>query len=183
MQSEETLQQLKNGNSANPFAEGIDEDAIDMSDEYAIMDITGKGKDIIAKILNKEGTTFIVHVGSMLKGGEVVTAITDNYIAFDNKGAKSYLYTGGTVREYEPESSFNGADKTPIAASGVINRNAAIKNVRGAVAAQTKNSGGKAAPAAPAESNNGSSDRPKRRTASTGGGSGIGSLGQGMFVK
>ena len=112
-----------------------------------------------------------------------MTAITDNYIAFDNKGAKSYLYTGGTVREYEPESSFNGADKTPIAASGVINRNAAIKNVRGAVAAQTKNSGGKAAPAAPAESNNGSSDRPKRRTASTGGGSGIGSLGQGMFVK
>lgn len=183
MQSEETLQQLKNGNSANPFAEGIDEDAIDMSDEYAIMDITGKGKDIIAKILNKEGTTFIVHVGSMLKGGEVVTAITDNYIAFDNKGAKSYLYTGGTVREYEPESSFNGADKTPIAASGVINRNAAIKNVRGAVAAQTKNSGGKAAHAAPAESNNGSSDRPKRKTASTGGGSGIGSLGQGMFVK
>ena len=67
LQSEETLQQIKNGNAANPFATGIEENAVDMSNEYAIMDITGKGKDIVAKILNKDGTTFIVHVGSMLK--------------------------------------------------------------------------------------------------------------------
>lgn len=132
MQNEDTINQLKSGNSANPFAEGIDENAIDMSDEYAIMDITGKGKDIIAKIINKDGTTFIVHQGSMLKGGEVVMAITDNYIAFDNKGVKSYLYTGGTVREYEPETSFNGADKTPVAAKGVVNNNNVVRNVRGA---------------------------------------------------
>ena len=98
----------------NPFAGDVPgKDAIDMAQEYAIMDITGKGKDIVAKIVNKEGTTFIVHKGSMLKGGEVVTNITETYIAFDNKGVKSYLYTGGSVLEYEPTKSFNNSDKTP----------------------------------------------------------------------
>jgi hypothetical protein len=49
----------------------------------------------------------------MLKGGEVVTNITETYIAFDNRGVKSYLYTGGSVLEYEQTKSFNGSDKTP----------------------------------------------------------------------
>lgn len=187
LQSEETLQQIKNGNAANPFAAGIEENAVDMSNEYAIMDITGKGKDIIAKILNKDGTTFIVHVGSMLKGGEVVTAITDNYIAFNNKGAKSYLYTGGTVREYEPEKSFNGADKTPMAAIGAVNRNAAVRNVRGAAVPATQGSNNQA----PANvANTGSSNRGSNSRSASGSSSSsapraanVHSLGQGMFVK
>ena len=111
--SEKRIQQYQSGD--NPFAdgEGISRDAIDMSEQYAIMDITGKGQDIVAKIVSKDGTTFLVHPGSMLKGGEIVTAITDKYISFDNKGVKSYLYTGGTVLEYEPTLSFNDSDKTP----------------------------------------------------------------------
>lgn len=118
IENEDRYKKLKEGNNANPFAtmqglNGIDENAIDMSKEYAIMDITGKGENIIAKIVNSEGTTFIVHKGSMLKGGEVVTAITDNYIAFDNRGVKSYLYTGGTVMEFEPTVSFNDSEKMP----------------------------------------------------------------------
>lgn len=118
IENEDRYKKLKDGNAANPFAaspglNGIDEDAIDMSKEYAIMDITGKGENIVAKIVNSEGTTFIVHKGSMLKGGEVVTAITDNYIAFDNKGIKSYLYTGGSVMEFEPTVSFNDSEKMP----------------------------------------------------------------------
>ncbi len=113
--AESRLRQAQS-DAENPFAEGSDapgRDAIDMAQEYAIMDITGKGKDIVAKIVNREGTTFIVHKGSMLKGGEVVTNITETYIAFDNRGVKSYLYTGGSVLEYEPTKSFNGSDKTP----------------------------------------------------------------------
>lgn len=100
---------------SNPFAdEGTPgKDAIDMSHEYAIMDITGKGDDIVAKIVSKDGTTFIVHKGSMLKNGEVVTSITDHYISFENDGVQSYLYTGGTVMEYEPLVTFNGSNKTP----------------------------------------------------------------------
>ena len=99
--------------AANPFNEEDKEDGPnkndkDMAQEYAIMDITGKGDDIVAKIINTDGKVFIVHKGSMLKNGEVVTAITDHYISFENKGVKSYLYTGNTIVEYEPEASFSG---------------------------------------------------------------------------
>lgn len=101
---------------SNPFSgDGTPgEDAIDMSRDYAIMDITGKGDDVVAKILSNDGKTFIIHKGSKLKNGEVVTSITDHYISFENNGVQSYLYTGGTVMEYEPMATFNGADKTPV---------------------------------------------------------------------
>ena len=147
------------------------------------MDITGKGKDIIAKIVSKDGTTFIVHKGSMLKGGEVVMAITNNYVAFDNKGVKSYLYTGGTVREYEPETSFNGADKTPVAGKEVVNNNAAVRNVRGA-SVDTKAAAGNKTPqpSAPAASSK-TNPQPVKRTVRTGSPANVSSLGQGMFVK
>ena len=110
LEREDEIKQL-----SNPFAEDgtPGKDAIDMSREYAIMDITGKGDDVIAKIVSKDGTTFIVHKGSMLKNGEVVTSITDHYISFENDGVQSYLYTGGTVMEYEPLVTFNGSDRTP----------------------------------------------------------------------
>jgi hypothetical protein len=95
----------------NPFGEsgeaGPSQLDVDLSQEYAIMDITGQGDDIVAKLVNIDGTTFTVHKGSMLKGGEVVSAITDTYISFESKGVKSYLYTGGSVREYEPAATFN----------------------------------------------------------------------------
>ncbi len=76
---------------ANPFANGdvIDENAVDMSKEYAIMDITGKGDNVVAKIVSQDGTTFMVRKGSVLKGGETVVKITDEVITFDNHGAKS----------------------------------------------------------------------------------------------
>ncbi len=90
--------------------EGPNKNDKDMSQQYAIMDITGKGDDIVAKIINTDGKVFIVHKGSMLKNGEVVTAITDHYISFENKGVKSYLYTGNTIVEYEPEASFSGTN-------------------------------------------------------------------------
>lgn len=105
----------------NPFAaaaamtitDDMDESAIDMSEEYAIMDITGHGDNIIAKIVNKEGTTFTVHKGSMLKGGEIVSTITDHYVGFEKNGVKSFIYTGGTVLEFEPTVAFNDSNKIP----------------------------------------------------------------------
>jgi len=177
--NEALIQQMKSGgNSANPFGEGsdIDENAVDMSDEYAIMDITGKGNNIVAKIVSKDGTTFIVHKGSMLKGGEVVTAITDNYVAFNNKGVKSYLYTGGTVREYEPAVSFNDADKTPEVARGVRN-NTVIRNVRGVgnTNTQAKKTRSSAVVKDTSESSSSSSSKGQN--------SGAVSLGQGMFMR
>ena len=91
-----------------------------MSKDYAIMDITGKGDDIIAKIVSNDGKTFIVHKGSKLKNGEVVTSITDHYISFENDGVRSFLYTGGTVMEFEPVVSFNDSGKTPAQAQKSI---------------------------------------------------------------
>lgn len=110
LEREDEIKQL-----SNPFSDNgtPSEDAIDMSKDYAIMDITGKGDDVIAKLVSRDGSTFIIHKGSKLKNGEVVTSITDHYISFDNNGVQSYLYTGGTVMEYEPMVTFNGSDKTP----------------------------------------------------------------------
>ena len=110
LEREDEIKQL-----SNPFSDNgtPGEDAIDMSKDYAIMDITGKGDDVIAKLVSRDGSTFIIHKGSKLKNGEVVTSITDHYISFDNNGVQSYLYTGGTVMEYEPMVTFNGSDKTP----------------------------------------------------------------------
>ncbi len=122
------------GSSDNPFAatEYIDEDTVDMSKEYAIMDITGKGDNIVAKLVSQDGTTFTVRKGSILKGGEVVVSITDKIITFENHGAKSYLYTGGTVMQYEPTEAFNDATKTPEVAVGAPVKVQEIRNVRGA---------------------------------------------------
>ena len=103
--------------NANPFAAaGVGNLAptphsVDISEEYAIMDITGKGDDIVAKIVNREGTTFTIHKGSVLKGGEVVLSITEKYIAFDSNGSKTYLYPGGSIMEYEPRATFTDSEK------------------------------------------------------------------------
>ena len=107
-------------------------DAIDMSSKYAIMDITGKGDDIIAKIVSVDGTTFIVRKGSMLKGGEVVKSITNHYISFDNNGVESFLYTGGSIMDFEPQDSFNGAEKMPLETEKKSIREE-VENVRGLV--------------------------------------------------
>lgn len=124
----------------NPFnkeeaEDGPNKNDKDLSKEYAIMDITGKGDDIVAKIINTDGKVFIVHKGSMLKNGEVVTAITDHYISFENKGVKSYLYTGNTIVEYEPEASFGGTGGEILATSST-DAEAAQEVVEDAVAAK-----------------------------------------------
>lgn len=115
-ESETRIQQMKSQATNNPFAQGnLDPNSAstDLSQEYAIMDITGQGDDVVAKLVSRDGTTFIVHRGSVLRGGETVLKITEKYIAFDKKGMKAYLYPGGTIMEYEPVNTFNEAEKTP----------------------------------------------------------------------
>ncbi len=116
LESEAKIQQLKDQAANNPFAQGnLDPNSAstDLSKEYAIMDITGQGDDVVAKLVSRDGTTFTVHKGSVLRGGETVLKITEKYIAFDKKGMKAYLYPGGTIMEYEPVNTFNEAEKTP----------------------------------------------------------------------
>ena len=179
--NEEKLNKLKESNMSNPFAAaaamaGMSEGAIDMSEEYAIMDITGKGDDIVAKIVNKDGTTFIVHKGSMLRGGEVVTAITDHYVAFENNGVRSFIYTGGTVLDFEPIVAFNDADKLPEKADKAPTSATPAKNVLGN--ASTNKSATSSAPV-PATSPNAHVSRASSRSKA----GRSASFGSGMFVQ
>lgn len=134
LEREDEIKQL-----SNPFANGSapSKDAIDMSREYAIVSITGTGDDVIAKIMSNDGKTFSVHVGSVLKNGEVVTSITDHYISFENEGIQSYLYTGGTIMEYEPVVTFNGSDRTPAQTDKAIVKGDS-SNVLGGAEIKTK---------------------------------------------
>ena len=103
-----------------------------------------------------------------------VTSITDHYISFENDGVQSYLYTGGTVMEYEPLVTFNGSDKTPVQTEKKIIKGDS-SNVLGVT---SDNNGNKPKPAAA----NGKDDvpvlvkKPKRPSNNL-------SFGSGTFVK
>ena len=181
-EGEEKLNKLKESNMNNPFAAaavmaGMGEGAIDMSQEYAIMDITGKGDDIVAKIVNKDGTTFIVHKGSMLKGGEVVTAITDHYVAFENNGVRSFIYTGGTVLDFEPTVAFNNADKLPEE-TDKVSTPTSTKNVLGSASTNSV----KAPASTPTPAASSPNARVSRASARSKAGRSA-SFGSGMFVQ
>ena len=106
----------------NPFAaaagetegdsgtKGNSTSAINLSDLYVIMEITGQGDNINAKLLNRDGQTFMVKKGTRLKSGDVVEEIAPTYIKADREGEKSYLYfAAGGILDSEPE--FGGAEQ------------------------------------------------------------------------
>ena len=91
----------------NPFGENdangqIDENTLNR--DYVIMEIRGKGDDLVAKLINKEGESFQVKKGSVLKSGHKIEKITHNYITLDKNGIKDYLqFTAGGVVDKEPQ--------------------------------------------------------------------------------
>jgi len=103
----------------NPFAEGSSSNdrknpavatsidnkivPINIGKEYAIMEITGKGEDLVATLINKEGDTFRARRGTILQTGHSIEDITPTYIQFDRNGLKDYLYTAGSAMSMEPE--------------------------------------------------------------------------------
>jgi len=97
----------------NPFAAPGTPGGTEISPEqlnldYVIMEIRGKGDDLIAKLVNENGESFLVKKGSILKTGHVVKRITHNYIALENNGLEDYLqFTAGGVVSQEPVSSAN----------------------------------------------------------------------------
>jgi len=89
----------------NPFALVDDENApkIKLSEEYAIMEISGQGEQLIAKLINKKGGTFMVKPGTILNTGHVIEDITQTYISADKSGVKDYLYfSAGGILDKEP---------------------------------------------------------------------------------
>lgn len=104
----------------NPFADGqskdgkggeiIEEEEISrLSDLYVIMEITGQGNGLVAKLMNKDGQTFLAKIGTALQTGQKVDEIDTTHIRVDKNGIKEYLYfSAGGILDKEPS---NGAAK------------------------------------------------------------------------
>lgn len=71
----------------------------DLSKLYAVTEIRGQGGELIAKLINKNGTAFYVKKGTVLQSGHVVGDITLTYVTAEKGGEKKYLYfaAGGVL--------------------------------------------------------------------------------------
>ena len=116
-----------------------DKEDHDITKEYAIVEIIGLDNETVAKLANRKlgkYNEFIVHKGTVMQDGSVVTSITDKYVSFENPdGERSYLYPGGMVMDYEPEnptlkdssetSTDGSTDVAPVPA--VVNDNSTVE--------------------------------------------------------
>lgn len=90
----------------NPFSQLPAEKQIRLADVYAVMEIVGKGENLVAKLINKNGDYFLVKEGTVLQSGHVVDEISETYVRGDIDGVKDYLYfAAGGILQNEPESS------------------------------------------------------------------------------
>ena len=79
------------------------------------MEISGKGNELAAKLINKSGSSFMVQKGTVL-----VDEISQTYLRADKNGTKDYLYfAAGGVLDREPvRSSAARAGITPLPQRG-----------------------------------------------------------------
>ena len=95
--------ELAEKNKNNPFAQLPAEKQVMLSDVYAIMEVVGKGQNLAAKLINKNGDYFMVRKGTILQTGHVIDEIAETYIRGDLNGAKDYLYfSAGGILDSEP---------------------------------------------------------------------------------
>ncbi|MCQ2740642.1 MAG: hypothetical protein MJ210_00790 [Alphaproteobacteria bacterium] len=106
----------------NPFAEGdgalsaagkdgflpeisnLEPNRIGLPQLYAITEIRGQGGELIAKLVNKSGTSFYVKKGTTLQSGHVITEITSTYVLAEKNGEKGYIYfAAGGILPQETE--------------------------------------------------------------------------------
>ena len=123
----EAVKNAQNQQQANPFnpngtavsAEdqvlGGDLAPVNIAQEYAILDISGKGGSLVAKLINKEGDSFAARKGTVLQTGHTVEEITQEYIKFNHLGIRSYLYTNASIEPQKIEGS-GDLDGAPVAA-------------------------------------------------------------------
>lgn len=76
-------------NNSSVVAEPIESD---LSKLYAVMEIRGKGDELIARLMNKSGTSFYVKKGTILQSGHIVGEITTTYVMVERNGDRKYLY-------------------------------------------------------------------------------------------
>ncbi len=137
----ETVERERDELSANPFASGIAPDVsgssvsttsttdevaggvvaepveTNLSKLYAVTEIRGQGGEMVAKLINKNGTAFYVKKGTALQSGHVVGEISSTYVTAEKGGEKTYLYfaAGGILpaetSNFEIDSSANNSSK------------------------------------------------------------------------
>lgn len=91
----------------------------DLSKLYAVTEIRGQGSELIAKLINKNGTAFYVKKGTVLQSGHIIGEITTTYVTAEKDGSNTYLYfsAGGIVpvetNNFQLESTVQSiSDKT-----------------------------------------------------------------------
>ena len=115
LEAEKTAYEESQKTGPNPFALVDDENgpATKIAEEYAIMEISGKGDVLVAKLINKNGGTFMVKPGTILNTGHVVEEITQTYIIADKAGVKDYLYfSAGGILDKEPSEPIKSISGT-----------------------------------------------------------------------
>ncbi len=122
----------------NPFATSTSSDLLSLplskaklSDEYAIMEITGQNDNLAAKLINVDGDVFLAKVGTTLRNGYTIEEINQTYLSAvkDNERDVLYFSAGGVLDQEPVPSNINIKDNAGGAA--VNNNNADSKNARG----------------------------------------------------
>lgn len=103
----------------NPFADDGSEDGaasntadvivpeLKLQNMYAVMEIRGQNGELIAKLINQDGTPFYVKKGTTLQSGHVIDDITSTYVRAEKNGIKDYLYfaAGGILPLEQPKTT------------------------------------------------------------------------------
>ena len=123
----------KKNDKTNPFAQPevvvteTEEELPKLAEEYAIMEIRGKGENLTAKLINKGGDSFMVRNGTVLQTGHRIDEITQTYVRAEINGMKDYLYfAAGGILEKEPVKSDIQGKKNKTTAKP--NANAELRN-------------------------------------------------------
>ena len=74
---------------------------------YAVMEIRGQNGELIAKLINQDGTPFYVKKGTALQSGHIIDDITSTYVRAEKNGIKDYLYfaAGGILPLEQPKTT------------------------------------------------------------------------------
>ena len=108
------------GSRKNPFAssgtsEAVAPEKVRLSKEYAIMEITGHGDDLAARLINEDGDVFMARVGTTLRNGYTIDEITKTFLSAVKENDKDYLYfSAGGILDREPtKPEVNIKDTSP----------------------------------------------------------------------
>lgn len=88
------MTQLNVGSITSSGGKNINSEPVEtnLSKLYAVTEIRGRGDELIARLINKSGTSFYVKKGTALQSGHVVSEITTTYVAAEKSGERNYLY-------------------------------------------------------------------------------------------